>query len=474
MAGILELMGHVQQQGEMGRARGLSQLLGKAYNAPPDQRQAVLGQVANVDGGMAMDAQKAFGQQDEAIHDQIIKRAAMVASLYKANPQMAQAAYQGLPELASRGGFGQVPAQLDDKVAAALEQMVTAANQAGGGDDLKSLRIGANGNYWAIRGGQFIDTGTPADPRMQLRDQPGIDPSLVNLRTGAQTPLGGAPQQPQAPQNYAPAPEITMETLPGADVPQSDEVAMLAAAQNEGQAYVPQANGGALPQGAPMGGQGGLAAARPAVTPVQQQQMALAQQAAQRAQEASQRAERGNAPQGYRFKPDGSLEPIPGAPQSAVKPADQVKAEKVAAARADALDSVTQAISGIDQLTKSGGFGQLGTWTGDALSMIPHTKTRDASAALETVKNQVLLTTLTKLKALSATGASGFGALSNQEGNILKNSIANLETAQSHEAIVSNLNTIRQTLERAAGLIGGQKPAQDAPAASGWSIQAVP
>jgi hypothetical protein len=43
----------------------------------------------------------------------------------------------------------------------------------------------------------------------------------------------------------------------------------------------------------------------------------------------------------------------------------------------------------------------------------------------------VLLTTLGKLKALSATGASGFGALSNQEGNILKNSIANLDTAQS-------------------------------------------
>ena len=464
MAGILELMGHVQQQGEAGRARGLSQLLGKAYNAPPDQRQAVLGQVANVDGGMAMDAQKAFGQQDEEIHDQIIKRAAMVASLYKANPQMAQAAYQGLPELASRGGFGRVPAQLDDKVAAALEQMVAAARQSGTGGNVQSTYIDDKGQRVAImRDGSVQVLGAHA-PNNQIIDTGngffGVNKS--NLQA-APVMTGGAPQR-----------------APG-EVPFSIDPSLPPEVQAEIRAN--EAKYAQAPDGADIGiGGGGSAPMGGQLTsqpkPAEAMRLQIAQEANARAAEAAQRAaqvaQRGNAPQGYRFKPDGSLEPIPGAPQAAGKPADQIKADKIAAARADALDSVTQAISGIDQLTKSGGFGQLGTWTGDALSMIPHTKTRDASAALETVKNQVLLTTLTKLKALSATGASGFGALSNQEGNILKNSIANLETAQSHEAIVSNLNTIRQTLERAAGLIGGQKPVQDAPAANGWSIQAVP
>lgn len=466
MAGILELMGHVQQQGEAGRARGLSQLLGKAYNAPPDQRQAALGQVANVDGGMAMDAQKAFGQQDEAIHDQIIKRASMVASLYKANPQMAQAAYQGLPELAQRGGFGQVPPQLDDKVAAALEQMVAAAHQSGTGGNVQSTYIDDKGQRVAImRDGSVQVLGANA-PNNQIIDT-GNGFFGVNKGNLQAAPVmqGGQQQAPQqgAPQNYAPAPEITMETLPGADVPPGDEVAMLAAAQNEGTAYVPQANGGALPQGSGGGGgmpQGGqLRSAPKPINPMDQARLQLAQQASERDAERLRLQQQAAA-----------AKPAPGA----TKPADQVKAEKVAAARADALDSVTQAISGIDQLTKSDGFDWLGTYQGDLAGLLPHTKTRDAGNALETVKNQVLLTTLTKLKALSATGASGFGSLSNQEGNILKNSIANLETAQSHEAIVRNLQVIRQTLQRAAGLIGGQQPAQDAPAPSGWSIQAVP
>jgi hypothetical protein len=452
MGDILSLMGYVQQQGEQGRARGLSQLLGKAYNAPPDQRQAVLGQVANVDGGMAMDAQKAFGQQDEAVHDQIIKRAAMVSSLYKANPQMAQAAYQGLPELAQRGGFGQVPAQLDDKVAAALEQMVAAAHQSGTGGNVQSTYIDDKGQRVAImRDGSVQVLGANA-PNNQIIDTGNgfFGVNKGNLQA-APVMMGGAqaPQQPGVtPTGNGLAPEESVYAVDGQPVPQEDiaTIARVAAAGDAGQdVNIPAPSYGG---GMPMGGQ--LRSAPKPVNPMDQARLQLAQQAAQR-DEARLRLQQQAA----------------GA-KTAPKPADEAKAQKIAAARADALDSVTQAISGIDTLTKSGGFQNLGTFKGDLLGMIPHTQTKDAGNALETVKNQVLLTTLGKLKALSATGASGFGALSNSEGNILKNSIANIETAQSHEAIVHNLNVIRQTLQRAAGLIGGQQ--QDAPAASGWSI----
>jgi hypothetical protein len=446
MGDILSLMGYVQQQGEQGRARGLSQLLGKAYNAPPDQRQAVLGQVANVDGGMAMDAQKAFGQQDEAVHDQIIKRAAMVASLYKANPQMAQAAYQGLPELAQRGGFGQVPAQLDDKVAAALEQMVAAARQSGTGGNVQSTYIDDKGQRVAImRDGSVQVLGANA-PNNQIIDTGNgfFGVNKGNLQA-APVMTGGAPQQ-QAPGEVPFSIDPSLPPEVQADIRANE--AKYAQAPDGGEIGI--GGGGS----APMGGQ--LRSAPKPVSPIDQQRLQLAQEAAQRdAERLRLQQQAANA-------------------KAAPKPADEAKAQKIAAARADALDSVTQAISGIDTLTKSGGFANLGTFKGDLLGMIPHTQTKDAGNALETVKNQVLLTTLGKLKALSATGASGFGALSNSEGNILKNSIANIETAQSHEAIVHNLDVIRQTLQRAAGLIGGQ-PAQDKPAAtSGWSIQAVP
>jgi hypothetical protein len=151
------------------------------------------------------------------------------------------------------------------------------------------------------------------------------------------------------------------------------------------------------------------------------------------------------------------------------------KQQKVQAAQADTIATYDDSIRKIDELLKSPDVGTLGTYTGDAMAIFPHSGARNARAALDTIKNRVLLDTISKLKALSATGASGFGALSNQEGEILKNSIASLDKAQTHDAIVAALKDIQRVMrtsrDRVAG--AGQQSAPSAPAAGGWKVEVV-
>jgi hypothetical protein len=141
------------------------------------------------------------------------------------------------------------------------------------------------------------------------------------------------------------------------------------------------------------------------------------------------------------------------------------KQQKVQAAQADTIATYDDSIRKIDELLKSPDVGTLGTYTGDAMAIFPHSGARNARAALDTIKNRVLLDTISKLKALSATGASGFGALSNQEGEILKNSIASLDKAQTHDAIVAALKDIQRVMRTSRDRVAGAGQ-QAAPAAN--------
>lgn len=149
-----------------------------------------------------------------------------------------------------------------------------------------------------------------ADARTQLRDQEGIAPSIVDLRTGAATPLneGGQLPQQQVPGVYI-DPSLPPEVQ--AQIRQAEATG----GQVPGQMFINQ----------PVQGGGGIAAARPAISASEQARLDLAQQAnaraveaERRAQEAADRSARGNPPTGYRWKADGSgVEPIPGAPSNA-------------------------------------------------------------------------------------------------------------------------------------------------------------
>lgn len=134
-----------------------------------------------------------------------------------------------------------------------------------------------------------------------------------------------------------------------------------------------------------------------------------------------------------------------------------VQQEKANASKADAVSSYDQSINQIDSLLNSPGASMLGTYMGDVAGLIPHTDTSNAVAALDNIKNQVLLNTISKLKALSATGASGFGSLSNQEGEILKNSIASLDKKQSNDQLLSNLRQIKTMLQESRDRVAGKE-----------------
>ena len=177
----------------------------------------------------------------------------------------------------------------------------------------------------------------------------------------------------------------------------------------------------------------------------------------------------------------GYLKPEMTPAQAAKQAVQQQKAE---ASKADALESYDQSINQIDNLLKSPGASMLGTYIGDVAGMIPHTDTANANAALDNIKNQVLLNTISKLKALSATGASGFGSLSNQEGEILKNSIASLDKKQTNAQLMQNLRNIKSMLQQSRNNVAGKQIEFDAgqgqgaaqpaaPQAGGWAIQRV-
>jgi hypothetical protein len=454
MTDILGMMDYIAKQGDAGRQQGqqtrMGELYAQAMQAPPEQRPNLLAQMARMSPDAAMGAQKGLSAMDADGHAAMAQEANQFLAVQQmGDPASTQQAYARLVQHARTLGFP-VPDQYDARFLPGIQKLAGALGAAGG--TVQSTYIDDQGQRVAImRDGSRRVIGANA-PNNQIIDTGdgfyGVNKG--NLQA-APVMLGGQPPQ-QAPQAQPGAtPYVVDPSLP------PEVQAAIRANPDAGSAQGIQALN--------MPGQGGQLHSVPKpMTPAQQLQMQMEQARLSLAQRADQRDQQ-------RL----SLAEQQAARVVQPKPADQAKAEKLAAARSDALDSVNQAIDGIDTLTKSGGFDQLGTFTGDVLGYIPHTQTRDARNALETVKNQVLLTTLGKLKALSATGASGFGALSNQEGKILQNSIANLETSQSHDAIVHNLHVIRLTLQRAAGLIGqgGGAAPQSAPAAGGWSIQKV-
>lgn len=74
------------------------------------------------------------------------------------------------------------------------------------------------------------------------------------------------------------------------------------------------------------------------------------------------------------------------------------------------------------------------------LGSVPGTGARRVAANLETLKSKTLLSVLSSLKQLSTNGASGFGALSNVEGEQIRNSISSLDRAQNTGDFKSSLD----------------------------------
>lgn len=97
----------------------------------------------------------------------------------------------------------------------------------------------------------------------------------------------------------------------------------------------------------------------------------------------------------------------------------------------------------------------VGSATGmaSALSIVPGTGAKRVAARLETLKAKTLLNVLASLKELSATGASGFGALSNTEGENLRNSISTLDRNLSTGDFKSSMSRFIGEMKQRKGVL---------------------
>lgn len=422
------------------RRNRLADLASQAYGADPGARQGLLQQAVGVDPQAGLALEQGINQSNQARVAQLSQKARLFVSMAESgNEQAVVSMYPQLAQEARQLGLGDVPLEYSPQFLPALKQF---AAMGGGGEDLKSLRVGGNGNYWAIRGGQFVDTGVPADPRFKIMEGAGGIYGINQRTLGAQpVQLPGGPQQQGMPAGMYQTPGGMVRV--GDDMSPEDAALIQADVANNGQAdqytlpprdVTPQQFGGQL-QAAP------------------------------------------KTPAGYQAVP-GGLAPIPGGPAqiaidaraeaaAARKAAEEAKAEQkrqaVVQRQAEASSAAGDLTNAIDQLMQSPGFEALGTALGDVQINTPliRNAAKDADAQLKNISGQVALATMSRLKALSAQGATGFGALSEKELKLLENSIATLQAEKvSNAQLASSLKTIRDKMDK---ITNWQPPADEAP-----------
>jgi hypothetical protein len=177
----------------------------------------------------------------------------------------------------------------------------------------------------------------------------------------------------------------------------------------------------------------------------------------------------GKPPKDYRWKADGSAEPIPGGP------ADLKSGEQGAKASAKRESQVAQAESVLGTIAdakKLVGYNTAGV--GGLLAKVPMTDARNLQAKLETVKANLGFDRLQQMRDQSPTGGA-LGAVAVQELVALQSTVASLDQLQSPSEIGKALQKIEGHYRRWVDVMqqgqGGQGGASgswgDKPAAGG-------
>ena len=155
-------------------------------------------------------------------------------------------------------------------------------------------------------------------------------------------------------------------------------------------------------------------------------------------------------PAGYRYKADGSgeQEPIPGGPVDIKQrglAAGAKRSVELTSQNIDALDAALADLEKDPGLTRITGpvYGRTGNFTGAATG---------AQAKLNTIKNQVFVSTLQAMREASKTGGA-VGNVSDKEGERLENSLAALDQAQTTEDFQRQLKVVRARLRNSKATI---------------------
>lgn len=205
----LQALSFVQQQGEMGRQRGqqnqLAQLAGQSYGAnTPEQRQSLLTSMAVIDPAAAQSQQQQF-QGDEDRQRRLVYNAAnyLKGALDTKNPAAISGAWNAVRPSLIRAGLGSeqdYSPEWKPEYEQVLYQVLASGNGAGSqASGVQSTYINRAGQRVAIMRDGSQQVLGEADARTQLRDQEGVAPSIINLRTGEASPLQAAGATPQAP-----------------------------------------------------------------------------------------------------------------------------------------------------------------------------------------------------------------------------------------------------------------------------------
>ena len=166
------------------------------------------------------------------------------------------------------------------------------------------------------------------------------------------------------------------------------------------------------------------------------------------------------SPGDIRYDANGNVVASGGPSATSAKEA-AANAQKVQNAQSQATNAITaidRALSQTNGLTT--GFGSL-------LTAVPGTAAHDLGATISTIKSVVAFQALQAMREASPTGGA-LGAVSDNEGRLLQNSIAALDQSQSKAQLTANLQAVRQHFANYMNIIQ-QGAAQSSGSAGGSS-----
>lgn len=425
----------------------LNRLAGEAYSAPRDQRQSILGQMASINPRAAQAQQQQF-QADEDRQTKLLVNGAryMKGALDSKNPSAVAGAWRTVRPSLIRAGLA-TEQELSPEWDPSYEQTVHQVLAMGGPETaaynqnkvIGDALVGPDGNVlyqaerqpeymWSDRAGAWI---------------PNPNNALLVQRQGSPQGTPANPLEQGGTQAQVDADAALANQMIAAGIPEAQVDAFLAARMNPNAGQSSAAATGGL-EPVRVAGIG----PKPEISAAEQIRLSMAQRAADRADTAA-----AEAAAARREAADQRQQ------------AQEEKRQKAEMAAQQAISSVTDSLGTIQRLRSHPGYRQLGTVMGDAALSTPLVRTdaKGANALLETIKSQMLINTLQSLKAASSTGASGFGSLTEREGDALRAAIANLTTAQSHEDLDAAIGQVENVLKRSQQQLSASSPRQAAP-----------
>lgn len=165
----------------------------------------------------------------------------------------------------------------------------------------------------------------------------------------------------------------------------------------------------------------------------------------------------GKAETGRRWKPDGTLEAIPGGSADRKISEAGIKEDRQ---REGAIQQANRVISKVDEALGKVGYSTAGV--GSVLSDVPGTPARDLRSTLDTIKANLGFAELQAMRDASPTGGA-LGAIAVQELMALQSTVASLDQAQSPQKLAKSLNDINKHYTNWKDAVAGRQPANPKP-----------